>query len=63
VVNRIRREVVNLTVFTTSLLNFKDFGQTKLIRMKELTDFFEIAKKVIQIENDRSTNPGFSPIF
>ena len=31
--------------------------------MGELKDIFEIAKRVIQIENDNSTKPKFSPIF
>lgn len=31
--------------------------------MRELKDYFEIAKRFIEIENDNSTSPGFSPIF
>jgi hypothetical protein len=31
--------------------------------MRELTHYFEIAKKVIEIENDKSTNSRFSTIF
>jgi hypothetical protein len=31
--------------------------------MGELTNYIDIAKRVIQIENDNSTNPEFSPIF